>query len=125
MRVYLSGPMQNIPFFNFPAFRAAATKLRGQGYEVFSPAERDIEQHGIDISDGNETGDIALAVKQCGFSIRDALADDCEYICRHADAIAMLPGWEHSKGAKAERALGIALGHSIIYLAGAPELVKA
>ncbi len=38
------------------------------------------------------------------------------YICKEADAIAMLPGWENSKGARAEWTLSIALGHTIIYL---------
>lgn len=116
MKIYVAGPMRSIPFFNFPAFHAAAAKLRSQGHEVFSPAERDIAHHGVDISEGNATGDEALATEHHGFNLRDALADDCDFICRHADAIAMLPGWERSKGAKAERALSIALGHQVIYL---------
>lgn len=116
-RIYLAGPMRDIPLFNYPAFHATAAKLRAQGNEVFSPAERDIEHHGgVDISAGNMAGDIALAADQHGFDLRSALADDCEYICRYADAIALLPGWEKSKGAKAERALGHALGLKIIYL---------
>lgn len=116
MKVYLAGPMRGIPLFNFPAFHAAASKLRAQGHEVFNPAERDIEHHGADISAGNMEGDEQKATEQFGFSLRDAMADDCFYICKVANAIALLPGWEKSKGAKAERALGLALGHEIIYL---------
>lgn len=116
MRIYLAGPMRNIPLFNYPAFHAAAARLRNQGHEVFSPAERDIERHGVDISEGNMAGDEAQAAEVHGFNLREALRDDCEFICLHADAIAMLPGWERSKGAKAERALSIALGHEVIYL---------
>lgn len=108
--------MRGIPRFNYPAFHAAAAKLRAQGHEVFSPADRDIERHGCDISLGNSKGDEAIAAKEHGFNLREALADDCEFICKHADAIAMLPGWERSKGAKAERALSMALGHLVIYL---------
>jgi|SRR5690606_8900214 hypothetical protein len=116
-KVYLAGPMSGYPEFNFPAFHAAAAKLRADGYFVFNPAERDIERHnGIDISKGNAAGCQELAAKEHGFSLRDALADDTWWICKEADAIAMLPGWEKSKGANAELALAKALGHEIIYL---------
>ena len=62
-----------------------------------------------------KTGSIKKAANQ-GFSLRKALADDTAYICLKADAVAMLPGWKNSKGATAERALGIALGLRILYL---------
>jgi hypothetical protein len=117
MKIYLAGSMSGIPNFNFPAFNAAAAQLRSDGHFVFNPAERDIERHGgVDISADNPTGDPALAAKTHGFSLREALADDTAFICKEADAIAMLPGWENSKGARAEHALAFALGHSIIYL---------
>lgn len=117
--VYLAGPMSGVPNFNFPAFNRAAAILRAEGHSVFNPAERDIERHGgVDISAGNHAGDPAVAEKEHGFSLREALADDTAFICREADAIAMLPGWESSKGARAEHALAFALGHTIIYLSG-------
>lgn len=116
-RIYLAGPMSGIKNFNFPAFHRAAAILRAEGHSVFNPAERDIERHGgVDISATNATGDQAQAAKEHGFSLREALADDTAFICREADAIAMLPGWENSKGARAEHALAFALGHTIIYL---------
>ncbi len=115
MRVYIAGPMTGIPHFNFPLFNAVADKLRAQGHEVFNPAERDNERHGVDISKDNVTGDPALAEKQYGFSLREALADDMAYICLQANCICMLPDWEGSPGAKAEHALAYALGHSIMY----------
>lgn len=114
MKIYLAGPMQGIADFNFPAFHAAAAKLRAEGYEVFSPAEKDIERHGGDIYK-NPTGNIQEATSQ-GFSLRQALADDTQFICLEADAIAMLPGWERSNGAQAEHRLAVALGHKVIYL---------
>lgn len=116
MRVYVAGPMRGIPEFNFPAFHEAAHALRERGHEVFNPAERDNERHGTDIAAGNSTGDESIAAKQHGFDLRIALAEDADWICRHADAIALLPGWENSKGAKAELALSLALGHEVIYL---------
>jgi len=116
MKVYIAGPMRGIPNFNFPAFNIAASNLRWAGYTVFSPAERDNQHHGTDISAGNTTGDEDLAAKQHGFNLREALAADLEWICREADAIALLPGWEKSKGATAERAVALALGLKEIYL---------
>lgn len=113
MKIYLAGPMRSIPEFNFPAFHAAAAKLRAQGHEVFSPAERDIEIHGVDISKGNAAGDEAQATAEHGFNLREALHDDLVWICKHADAIGRLPGWRNSKGATAENAVGVALGLNV------------
>ena len=108
--------MRGIPEFNFPAFHANAAKLRAEGHFVFNPAERDIEKTGVDISKGNLTGDNDLAEKTHGFNLREALKDDLEFICLHADAIALMPGWESSKGANAERATAIALGLEVMVL---------
>lgn len=117
MRCYLAGPMRNIPEFNFPAFNREAANLRAAGHEVFNPAERDVERHGgVDISKGNAEGCEKVAAEQHGFDLRVALAEDMDFICRHAEAIVLLPGWENSKGATAERATAIALGLRVIYL---------
>jgi len=110
MKIYVAGPMRGIPEFNFPAFHAAAAWLREQGHTVFNPAERDIEVTGVDISKGNLTGDNAQAEAEHGFNLREALKDDLVFICLEADAIALLPGWENSKGANAELATARALG---------------
>jgi hypothetical protein len=110
MKIYIAGPMRGCKNFNFPAFAAVAAKLRAEGHEVFSPAERDNEDHGTDISKDNLTGDEALATEQHGFNLREALADNMRWIALKAEAIVLLPGWEGSKGAAAERALARALG---------------
>lgn len=104
MKIYLAGPMRGIPESNYPAFKAASATLRSAGHEVFSPVDWDIEKHGPD------------GCHHATFDLREALAADLQWICLHADAIAMLPGWENSKGAKAERATAIALGLEVIYL---------
>ena len=100
MKLYLAGPMSGIPNLNYPEFERAAKYLRGLGYEVFSPRELDLP--------GYEDNAI----------LRKAFAIEFAFICTDAVAIAMLPGWEHSKGAFAEWALSKALGHKIIYLTG-------
>jgi hypothetical protein len=116
-RIYLAGPMSNIPEFNFPAFNAAAEKLRADGHFVFNPAERDIERHGgVDISKGNATGSQDHAVKAYNFSLADALIDDLTFIMRDCTAIALLPGWEHSAGANLEFATAKIFKREFMYL---------
>lgn len=100
--------MRGIPEFNFPEFARVAGLLRAAGYEVFSPHERDIERSGFDISKGNTTGDEKLL--PAGVTSRVCLRDDCVWICDNAEGIALLDGWGGSKGAKAEIALGDAIG---------------
>ncbi len=116
MKVYLAGPMRGIPHFNFPAFHAAAAKLRAEGHEVFCPAENDCERHGKDISVDNHDGSEAHAISTYNFNIREALGEDFAWICATAEAIALLPGWENSKGANAELATARALGLKEIFL---------
>lgn len=117
MKLYLAGPMRGYAEFNFPAFHAAAKRLREAGHEVFSPAEKDIERHGgVDISKGNAAGDESVAAKAHGFNLREALHDDLVYICLKADGVALLPGWEKSKGANAEKATAEALGLKLFFI---------
>lgn len=114
MKIYLAGPMRGVPHFNYPAFHAAAARLRAAGHEVFSPAEHDARRHGGDIS--NPDGCAETAARDHGFSIREALAADTAWICREAEAIALLRGWQASRGARAELALAEALGLEVVRL---------
>jgi hypothetical protein len=104
--------MSGIKDFNFPAFMAAAASLREQGYTVFNPAEKDLEIHRKEIFEGN--GDVAECEAK-GFSLREAMRWDMNAIC-DSDAIALLPGWELSGGARAEWALAACLRLKFIYL---------
>jgi hypothetical protein len=104
--------MRGIPEFNFPAFHKAAGWLRQQGHEVFNPAERDEKAHGKGVNQ-SPTGDLK-DIEHTGFNLREALYADMTYICLTADGIALLPGWETSKGATAERATAVALGLEVI-----------
>lgn len=114
MKYYIAGPMQGYEKFNFPAFDAAADYLRKQGHEVFNPADKDRERHGKDFADRFASGSIAEATAG-GFSLREALALDTQWICKEAEAIYMLKGWERSGGARAEHALATALRLEIKY----------
>lgn len=115
MKIYLAGPMRGIPEFNFPAFKAAAEMLRAQGHFVFNPAEKDEELFGKGISKLAPTGD-EKDVEHLGLTIRVALGHDLAWICKEGEAVAVLPGWEKSKGACAEKATGDALGIVILHL---------
>lgn len=80
MRVYLSGPMSGIPEHNFPAFHAAAARLRAAGYEVANPAE-------INTETGGEWSTYLRA--------------DIKALC-DCQGLMLLPGWERSAGAHLE-----------------------
>lgn len=118
MKLYLAGPMTGVPHFNYPAFNSAAASLRADGHEVFNPAEHDVALFGKDIS--NPDGDAHQATAEHGFDGRAALKADLSWICENAEGIALLPGWERSTGAKAERALADALGLQVVTLVPAP-----
>lgn len=106
MKIYLAGPMRGYVEHNFPAFHYAATKLREQGFEVFSPAEK-----------GEETGFIKNPGLQSDLIFRRLVFSlDLGWITQHADAVALLPGWENSKGALAEKAAAEAVGLTVIEL---------
>jgi hypothetical protein len=109
MKIYLAGPMRKQPSFNFPSFHAGAATLRSLGHEVFNPAEAD-ENNGFDPA--GMTGHEDLS--HLGFDLRHALGADLAYICKHADAVVVLPGWEQSSGATAEVATAKALGLKVI-----------
>lgn len=89
LTVYISGPMSGLPAFNYPAFHAAAAKLRAAGHTVLSPAEN---------FDGRQDLERKVYMRR-----------DIEMVLQ-ADAIAMLPGWENSRGAKLEHAIAYELG---------------
>lgn len=108
MRIYLAGPMRGIPEFNFPAFAEATAKLRALGYEVFSPAEKDLDD-GFDPT--GMTGEEPIVIGTGG--LNEALAMDLDYICRYAEAVVLLPGWENSPGVNSEMATARALGKPV------------
>jgi len=110
--VYLAGKMRGLPNFNKPMFDMATRFLREKGFFVFSPVEHSESIYGPKLYDNNPTGDEAKA----GVDGRVVFAADLKFICEQADIVALLPGWETSKGACAEKAVAEALGLEVIKL---------
>lgn len=108
MKIYLAGPMRGYPQFNHAAFADAAFKLRSKWHEVFSPAEHSIKLFGDRVRN-NANGDEGQMEGEKMTIGRTVFHIDLTQICLWADAIALLPGWEGSKGALAEAAVGRAL----------------
>ncbi len=86
--VYLSGPMSGHEDFNYPVFNRAATRLRELGYDVINPAE---------------TAGGIVHLSRATF-----LRIDMGYVMA-AEAVAVLPGWEKSRGACLEMMVGDAI----------------
>ena len=101
--VYIAGPMRGYARWNFPAFDLATDIWSREGFKVISPAAVD-RAMGFDPDGPAEQVDEAF--------IRRALARDAAFVCE-SDAVAVLPGWFNSKGARAEVALARAIGMPI------------
>lgn len=112
MRTYLAGPMRSIPLYNFPAFDAAAADLRSHGIDVVSPADLD-RQAGFDPK--NLPDDWDWHTLPSDFRLRDAVMRDLSAIMT-VDSIHLLPGWQDSKGARAERAVAEWIGLGVFEL---------
>lgn len=88
---YLSGPMTGIKDHNYPAFRAAAKALRERGYCILSPHEDTPYQEGQPYA---------------YYIQRDLIT-----LLTRCDSIALLPGWEASRGAQLEYAVAETCGY--------------
>lgn len=89
MKVYVAGPMSGLPEFNYPAFFAAAKRLAAIGHEPINPARLAGREECKTWLDFMRASLLDLAV---------------------ADGIALLPGWQDSRGAALERRIGEDLG---------------
>lgn len=107
MRLYLGGKMLGVADFNFMMFDEAAATLRLLGHDVFSPADRD---RSVGFDPSCPVGSIEVMNRQ-GFSRREALTTDMEWIGKNSEGMVCLPNWVDSPGAKAEVAF-----HQALYL---------
>ena len=98
-RVYIAGPMSGYPKFNYPAFNEAERRLREAGYEPVNPAlPYQINEDGSDFAEG-------VTYREC-ISVAIHLLLAC-------DGVALLPGWELSKGAQLEHHVATVLGFDV------------
>ena len=109
-RVYLAGPMTGHAQHNFPIFDHVAAKLEAQGYEVYNPAELTRAQY---LSVDNF---LSRPEEEQLASAREYLAKELAWICRYADAICLLPGWENSFGARAEHEAARAVKIKVLFI---------
>ena len=87
--VYISGPITGIPEGNRPAFAAMAARLTAGGWRVINP---------------HDLCDSHLILSWEEYMRQDLAA---LLTCTH---IVMLPGWEHSRGARLEKTVADAVG---------------
>jgi Domain of unknown function (DUF4406) len=105
MRLYIAGQIRLRPYNVTEAeFDEAANKLRAAGHEIYSAIEYN-RQHGI----------IGPAATDSDIMRRFLLSNDLSWICHHAEGIALLDSWRHSKGAIAEVKVGYAIGLPVRY----------
>lgn len=88
MKLYLAGPMTGWADFNHPAFTATAAKLRAADFAVVSPTDNGLPKD-------------ALWSKHMRADIPLLLA---------CDGVALMDGWEDSKGAQLERHIAMSCG---------------
>lgn len=100
-KIYIAGPMAIHGNYNFPLFDYVAEKLRKTGHcEVFSPADHAREKLGpLEKIQKMDKAELDYAIRA------ELFPEQIYWICRHADGLIMLPGWEHSDGCKIERAV--------------------
>lgn len=93
MELYIAGPMTGLPDYNYPAFNQAERDLRAAGIIPLNP------------TNGNASPDEDDPGLKWEDYLRLALA-----MVVKADGIAVLPGWEDSRGARLEVYVAEALG---------------
>ncbi|TXH49344.1 MAG: DUF4406 domain-containing protein [Desulfurellales bacterium] len=109
-KIYVAGSMSAHPEdFNFPTFYAASESLERQGWEAVNPAQLDTEV--------NYPLERLKQLSPAEFQefLKGAAKRDLEAL-QQCDSIALLPGWESSKGARAEKAVAEWLGIEIFFL---------
>jgi hypothetical protein len=95
MRLYIAGPMSGLPQFNYPAFFRAAAALADAGIDSINPAR----------AEGRE------GCKSWLDYMRLSLVDIAA-----CDGIALLDGWQDSRGAALEAHIARSLDLPVRYV---------
>jgi hypothetical protein len=103
LKAYLAGPIHGAPDYNIPLFDHVADKLRNAGYDVYNPLDLARKWYGSELQDWK-----AMNPEEQRTARRRLLAEEVRWLAANADIIFLLPGWERSLGARAERELAIA-----------------
>lgn len=111
-KIYIAGPMRGYPQFNFPAFMRAEEELKELGWEVVNPARLDVQ---LDLFDPVAYGDNPIPPMPFSHYIRRDLKALTE-----CDAIALLPGWHGSVGARVEYLAAAAMNLTALALLDSP-----
>jgi hypothetical protein len=89
MKVYISGPITGYPDLNRDAFTAAAAALKAHGFEPLNPH---------DCVPNSDTA-----------TWEECLRADIAALVQECDGIALIEGWQESRGSKLEVHIGMAL----------------
>lgn len=93
--IYIAGPMTGLPEYNYPAFNAATARLIALGWTVENPAD-------------NPPPPDDYPGLPWSWYMRRALVQ-----VARSGAMALLPGWEDSRGARTEVFVASQLGMRI------------
>lgn len=107
MKVYVAGPMRGYKDWNREAFLSAKKRWEAAGHQVFCPMTVGCDGLGYKTEQEVDPHSIPGASH-----LRHVMLSDFAAICA-ADAVAVLPGWEHSAGATVEVALAQFLGTAL------------
>jgi hypothetical protein len=91
---YVCGPISGYPQDNRPAFERAAEILKAEGHKAITPFE----------------------VAPNPTSYEEAMRLDVAFLAEHCGRIAVLPGWQNSRGAKCELHAAQMFGMRPLYL---------
>lgn len=93
MRIYVAGPMTGLPEYNLPTFASTAQQITDSGHEAVNPGYR---------------GVIA------GYTWQDYMREGLALLLT-CEAVALLDGWEASRGAQLEAHVARALDMPVRY----------